>query len=48
MPTKTMFQLAPVQEPHSLLRLIHCCCVPEPTLPSMRESDIQPPLAQPF
>ena len=47
MPTKTMFQLAPVQLPHSLLREIHCCCGPESTLPSMRVSDIQPPLAQP-
>ncbi len=35
MPTKTMFQLAPVQLPHSLLREIHCCCGPAPTLPSM-------------
>ena len=42
-----MFQLAPVQLPHSLLREIHCCCGPAPTLPSMSESDIQPPLAQP-
>ena len=48
MPTKTMFQLAPVQLPHSLLREIHCCCGPAPTLPSMTESDIQPPLAQPL
>ena len=47
MPTKTMFQLAPVQLPHSLLREIHCCCGPAPTLPSMSESDIHPPLAQP-
>ena len=47
MPTKTMFQLEPVQLPHSLLREIHCCCEPESTLPSMSESDIQPPLAQP-
>src|ERR1035438_9625814 len=46
-PTKTMFQLAPVQLPHSLLRLIHCCCGPAPTLPSTSESDIHPPLAQP-
>src|SRR5579863_1530114 len=47
MPTNTMFQLAPVHEPHSLLRLIHCCCEPEPTLPSTNESDIHPPLAHP-
>ena len=46
-PTKTMFQLAPVQLRHSLLREIHCCCGPASTLPSMSESDIQPPLAQP-
>ena len=43
-----MFQLEPVQEPHSELREIHCCCGPAPTLPSIRLSDIQPPLAQPF
>ena len=42
-----MFQLEPVQLCHSLLREIHCCCEPESTLPSMRESEIQPPLAQP-
>ena len=42
-----MFQLAPVQLPHSLLREIHCCCGPAPTLPSTSESDIHPPLAQP-
>ena len=47
-PTKTMFQLEPVQLRHSLLREIHCCCEPESTLPSMSESDIQPPLAQPW
>src|SRR5271154_6215557 len=48
MPTKTMFQLEPVQLFHSLLREIHCCCEPESALPSMRESDIQPPLAHPL
>src|ERR1035441_9295899 len=47
-PTKTMFQLAPVQLRHSVLREIHCCWGPAPTLPSMRSSDIQPPLAHPF
>src|SRR5215471_17872725 len=46
-PTKTMFQFAPVQLPHSLLREIHCCCGPAPTFPSTIESDIQPPLAHP-
>jgi len=42
-----MFQFEPVHDFHSLLREIHCCCVPESTLPSIKESDIQPPLAQP-
>src|SRR5580704_8043682 len=37
-PTNTMFQFDPVQLPHSLLREIHCCCVPESTLPSTSES----------
>ena len=46
-PTNTMFQFAPVQLPHSLLREIHCCCGPAPTLPSTTVSDIHPPLAQP-
>src|SRR6201991_3941463 len=43
-----MFQFAPVQLPHSLLREILCCWVPEFTLPSTTESDIQPPLAHPL
>src|ERR1035437_10274702 len=47
-PTNTMFQLAPVQLRHSVLREIHCCWGPAPTLPSMRASDIHPPLAHPF
>ena len=47
MPTKTMFQLEPVQLFQSLLREIHCCWEPESTLPSTRVSDIQPPEAQP-
>src|SRR3569833_692868 len=42
-----MFQFAPVQLFHSLLREIHCCWGPAPTLPSTRESDIHPPLAHP-
>ncbi len=42
-----MFQLEPVQLFHALLREIHCCWEPESVLPSMSESDIQPPLAQP-
>src|SRR6266702_1369857 len=43
-----MFQFEPVQLPHSQFLDIHCCWVPEPTLPSMRLSDIQPPLAHPL
>jgi hypothetical protein len=42
-----MFQFAPVQLPHSVFREIHCCWGPAPTLPSIRSSDIQPPLAHP-
>src|ERR1017187_2749393 len=42
-----MFQLEPVQLRHSLFLEIHCCWLPEPTLPSISASDIQPPLAQP-
>src|SRR6266567_4744241 len=42
-----MFQLEPVQLAHSALRESHCCCDPESTVPSMSESEIQPPLAQP-
>src|SRR5579862_5977718 len=46
-PTKTMFQLEPVHWFHSTFREIHCCCVPESTVPSMRLSESQPPDAQP-
>src|SRR5258708_39470812 len=46
-PTNTMFQFEPVQLFQSQLREIHCCWLPESTFPSTRESDIQPPLAQP-
>src|ERR1700736_4516071 len=46
-PTNTMFQFEPVQLFQSQLREIHCCWLPESTLPSTSESDIQPPLAQP-
>ncbi len=46
-PTKTMFQLAPDQPPHSVLREIHCCWVPGSTFPSILESAMNPPLAQP-
>src|SRR5688572_9415364 len=42
-----MFQLEPVQLPHCAFLEIHCCWGPEPTFPSMRESEIQPPLPQP-
>src|ERR1035438_7665162 len=37
-PTKTMFQFAPFQPPHSVFREIHCCWGPESTLPSIKES----------
>src|ERR1700677_3983513 len=46
-PTKTIFQFDPVHDFHSLFREIHCCCEPESTFPSVSESDIHPPLAQP-
>src|SRR5271154_1158363 len=46
-PRNTMFQFAPVQLFQSQLREIHCCWLPESTLSSTSESDIQPPLAQP-
>src|SRR5215469_14657289 len=47
MPTNTMFQFEPVQLRQALLREIHCCCEPESVLPSISESEIHPPLAQP-
>src|SRR5580692_2260436 len=47
-PTNTMFQFDPVQLFQSQFREIHCCWLPEPTLPSTSESDIHPPLAQPL
>src|SRR3984893_7034938 len=46
-PTNTMFQFEPVQLFQSQLREIHCCWLPESTLPSTNESDIHPPLAHP-
>ncbi len=42
-----MFQLEPVQLPRVELRVIHCCCVPERTWPSILVSAMKPPLAQP-
>src|SRR5438045_8758355 len=47
-PAKTMFQLEPLQLPHSESRVNHCCCVPEFTLPSIIESEMNPPDAQPL
>src|SRR5690349_1033597 len=46
-PTQTMFQFAPDQLPMVELRVIHCCCEPDRTWPSILVSDIQPPEAQP-
>ncbi|GAA0384009.1 hypothetical protein GCM10009530_38600 [Microbispora corallina] len=46
-PAKTRFQFSPVQPPIWELRVSHCCCPPESTVPSIVESEIQPPLAQP-
>src|SRR5262249_40233301 len=43
-----MFQLLPVQLPHCALREIHCCCGPQPTLLSIREPELQPPLPKPL
>ena len=42
-----MFQLLPIQRPQSALRESHCCCVPELTCPSILQSAMNPPLAQP-
>jgi hypothetical protein len=47
-PTNTIFQFEPFQLPHSVLRDIHCCCVPESTPPSTTVSAIHPPLAHPW
>src|SRR5258708_14151920 len=46
-PTNTMFQFDPVQLPRSLLRVIHCCWLPDLTCPSTFESARKPPLDQP-
>src|SRR5882757_10222778 len=46
-PTNTMFQLEPLQLPHSELRDIHCCCEPDLTCPSTLVSASRPPLDQP-
>lgn len=47
LPTKTMFQLEPVQEPSWELRVSHCCWVPDLTWPSILVSAMKPPLDQP-
>src|SRR6476646_5207459 len=43
-PTNTMFQFAPVQRPSTLLRVSHCCWLPDLTSPSTFESERKPPL----
>ena len=43
-----MFQFTLLHDPMSEFRVIHCCWEPEPTSPSIFESDIQPPDPQPF
>lgn len=48
LPTKTMFQLAPVQLPSWELRVNHCCWLPELTCPSIFVSARRPPLDQPL
>src|SRR4051794_21584006 len=42
-----MFQFDPAPLPICELRVIHCCCDPDRTWPSILVSDIQPPLDQP-
>ena len=46
-PTNTMFQFDPVQLPSALLRVSHCCWLPDLTCPSTLESARKPPLDQP-
>src|ERR1700738_3131412 len=46
-PTKTMFQFDPVQLPSALLRVSHCCWLPDLTCPSTFESARKTPLDQP-
>src|SRR5882757_10941312 len=46
-PTKTMFQLEPVQLPKLSLRVRNCCWLPELTCPVTLESLMNPPLDQP-
>ncbi|MFD1047560.1 hypothetical protein ACFQ1S_19460, partial [Kibdelosporangium lantanae] len=47
-PTNTMFHTDPFQPPlRSELRVRNCCWEPETVTPSIRESAIRPPLAQP-
>src|SRR6266550_2700712 len=46
-PTNTMFQFDPFQLPSVLLRVSHCCWLPDLTCPSTFESARKPPLDQP-
>src|SRR5258706_7109238 len=46
-PTNTMFQFDPFQLPSALLRVSHCCWLPDLTSPSTFESARKPPLDQP-
>src|SRR6202171_6306294 len=46
-PTNTMFQFDPFQLPSALLRVSHCCWLPDLTCPSTFESARNPPLDQP-
>src|ERR1700687_3607654 len=46
-PTNTMFQFDPFQLPSALLRVSHCCWLPDLTCPSTFESARKPPLDQP-
>src|ERR1700736_170767 len=43
-PTNTMFQFDPFQLPSALLRVSHCCWLPDLTCPSTFESARKPPL----
>src|SRR5438445_13655025 len=46
-PTNTIFQFDPAQLPSVLLRVSHCCWLPDLTCPSTFESARKPPLDQP-
>ena len=45
-PENTWFQTPLVQVPTELLRVKNCCCDPLMTVPSKRESAMNPPLAK--